>query len=313
MKTPILNSLLFLLFFQISIGQTNKIKIDYKINSDNSIDFSYTKNVPGSYTLYLTFPKLTNTYPTSFKDVIKYNTGKLVSLYPINKRKSISFSYNVSYIQGVINPKKIDENFIYALPFKTGSTLKIQELKYLGETYLNTSAPKNWKSYEFITSKDSVLSVRKGLVVKVINNYKETHNNFYTSKKNSVLVEQPDGSFAYYSNFKKNGIFVKEGQTIYPHMPIGVLPATKANANCYLYLGIYYLSNPNFNKRKSKNINNQQNLASYIIPKFLTDKGVVTLEPNTTYQVKFNEDLYIKEFSKKEKRKLKKGIKLYFF
>ncbi len=304
------NYLLFLLNLLLSFSiyaQNRAITVNYKRQSDNSVDFNYTKKAPGSYTVKLTFTNLKNAYANNYFGVVKYSSGILASLDPINKNRGITFGYKVSYIQGVLNPKKIDKNFVYLLPFKQNAELKVQELTNLGQNYLGHKAPKNWKSYQFITKSDTVYAIRKGLVIKVENRLDiTTDNNIYSSDHNNILVENLDGSFTNYSNFKKNGILVKPGQYIYPHSKIGILPTKKTNASCYLYLSTYYLSDFKFDKKKTS-FSNYESPLIYIVPIFATSTGNKTLQPNTTYVSVFNEDLFKKELTKREKRRLKKG------
>ncbi|NQX82201.1 MAG: hypothetical protein HRT66_09450 [Flavobacteriaceae bacterium] len=89
------------------------------MNTDNSVDLSYTKEKPGSYYIELKFTPLSNCYQPGFKRVIKGYSDRLMKLKPADPNKGISFSYTYNYMMG--DPKaKADENFSYVLPFKIG-------------------------------------------------------------------------------------------------------------------------------------------------------------------------------------------------
>ena len=119
MKKNVYFIILFLITLSVN-SQSKKIEITYKKQSDNSIDFYYSKNVPGSYSLRLEFTRLENSSSAIIHEkVIKYSSGSLFSLQPISKNKGISFSYKISYILG--NPKskiKKDIKYRYQVTYK---------------------------------------------------------------------------------------------------------------------------------------------------------------------------------------------------
>jgi hypothetical protein len=70
-----------------------------------------------------------------------------------------------------INPK-VDDNFVYILPYKKETPMFVEELSYLGSTYSNKEEPKGWKSYSFSSDEaQKIFAVRKGVVIEVVRDY----------------------------------------------------------------------------------------------------------------------------------------------
>lgn len=276
-------------------AQSDIIDISYKINSDNSVDISYKKKLPGSYYVKLSFTRLTNSNQRDFETVIKKLFGNLVKLRPINKDKSIGFSYRTSITRGVPNPK-VDSLITYALPFKKGKTVTIFEAFNINEKYLDEERPSNWKYY-VVKSKtpDTLYSMRKGIVIDIINDY-ETDTSIdksFTSKRNSIIVEHEDGTYASYKGLKKDALFVKLGQTVYPHAKLGVMDVLNSEGYRCSF-AVYYLKD------------SEKGDYEYLTPNFLTENGVDKLISEKEYKVMFNETLLFQELTRREKKKYKK-------
>ena len=295
------------LFTQIIFGQKKNIEITYERKSDKSIDFYYKKNVPGSYYIKLEFDKLTNCNNSeTYKKVIKYSSGFLFTLKPSNENKGISFSYKISYIIGNPNPK-LNKDIVYALPFKTGKSVKILEATNVGEKYFGSKKPINWTSFIVYSNEpDTIYAMRKGIVIKIIDEYNndEKLNKTLTSARNRILIEHKDGSYATYKGFDKNQIFVKLGQKIYPHTSLGKLE--KFNKTNYRldFNTFYYLKN--LLDVKKSTLKNRNRKTKYLNPKFFIDNVIKKIESRQNYNVSFNEEIKLQEFSRREKKKYKK-------
>jgi len=294
------------------IAQNKNIEITYKRNSDKSVDISYTKELPGSYYLRLNFPILENCYPSEFEGVIKSSSGRLIELQPINKEQHVNFSYKYSFLRGVPNPK-VDSLFNYTIPFKKGKKIKVQEASNLGEKYFGSEKPSNWKSYIVYTkSADTIHCMRKGIVVKITNKHKSDilFEKSYTSKRNSIIVEHSDGTYASYTGLKKNSFFVKLGQTVYPQTKIGIIE--KFNKQNYrLSFAIYYLINANLESSKKQNLKNNKSQNEFLTPYFVTENGIDKLKSGKEHTVTFNKTILFEELTRREKRKQKKNPNIY--
>lgn len=291
-------------------AQKKVIEIIPKINKDKSVDFYYKKNEPGSYVLQILFSELYNSSDKGFKGTVKDASGLLFTLNPIDSKKHIRYSFKRRYYRGVYKAKIIDD-FTYVLPFKEGHFITVREFKNASEYFLNQEAPKNWASFGITRSyADTVRCMRKGLVVKVIDKYIDYGvEKKFTPKKNSVMVEHEDGTFATYKGFEKGSLKVKLGQTVYPQTQLGILD--KSNDKYTLNFQIAYFDSKYLGLKIKKEDKKRVSKRIYINPFFKTDKGIVQLANKEEYKVFFDDKIFTAEFSKKEFKKYMKAPHLF--
>lgn len=287
-----------LLLNLLAFGQKAVIKLETRVNPDKSVDIYYDKTEPGSYTVSIKFKKLENAYSADYVGVIKSSLGKLYSLQPINKNNGIGLSYSYTYFRGEVNPK-VDTSFVYLLPFNKGKSTFVDELNYLGTTIFGNELPKNWKSYQFISfDSDTIYAARKGLVVNVIDGNDYDTISYFTDKKNEVLVEHSDGSWASYKGLSKNAIFVSKGQTVYPQTPIGILGNREGKQINKLLFSVFFLTDAD--DKPNETLLNKKSRYQFITPLFYTSEGILTVTPRTYYTADYTEAILTKEFTKKE-------------
>ncbi len=306
--------IIFLMISNIGFSQKKPLTITPQRNSNNSIDFYYTKTNPGSKHVIITFKKLTNCRkPKVITKTIKGWSGLLFTLRPIDKKKRISYSYRYQSING--NPNaKIDSNFVYILPFKKGTKITASKLSYLGKRFFGNKNPKNWKYFKFKTTPNTtVVAIRKGIVIKVQNKWNSDTTSGkeygYKSDENYILIEHSDGTFARYSVLAKNSIKIKVGDTVYPSTPIATTGSYDTAENNQLRIGVYYLD-PHFKFRnKKENLRTKSHHHIYINPFYFTDKGITQLKSKISYTANFNQEIITKEMKRREKKKWKKKHK----
>jgi hypothetical protein len=255
-------------------SQNQNITINRKVNSDQSIDLYYEKKLPGSYYVSLEFSNVTNSDVTNYNTVISGYSGHLLTLKPLDNKNGISYSLRYYSIIGEPNPK-VDKDFQYILPFK-----------------INSKTP------------DTLFSMRKGIVVRLVNDFEAdtTIVKSFTTKRNSVLIEHSDGTFAKYDGFKKNKIFVKLGQIVYPQTQLGVLDVF--NKNSYrASFSIYFLSDKNLSSMAYQSFKNYKSKYEFVTPYFLTQEGLITVESKKEYTSLCNESVLFQEFTRSEKKK----------
>lgn len=289
-------------------AQESAVKVTYKINTNKSVDFQYQKDDPGSFSMMMKFRDLTNAY-FSDRDILRLNnySGRLLSLTPENKEQGIGFSYSYSFIRGKLNPK-FDADFVYLLPYKKGTNVRVANVGYVGTRYFGKDAPEDWSVYRFFTDvEDSVTAIRKGVVVDIkdLHNTNEDSNVEYTSRINELTIEHADGTLAVYKGFKKGSYSVKIGQTVYPGSPLGLNTKQYVNSKFNVSIYIIYLKSMDF--ESARNPQNPKSLYGFIKPHFYTSANPATeLEIQKEYTVEETSDIVKKEFSKKE---LKAGLK----
>jgi len=283
----------FFLAFNI-FSQKPAVEVNYLVTDDNSVVFTYVKSVPGTYTIKFKFNKLQNASLEGTTYVLKDHSGKLFTLQPRDKYSRIGFSYSITLMQGVLSPKT-DPNFVYLLPFAKDEKIKVFDHTYAYNVYFGTEVPKNWKSYQFVPeSADTVYAARKGVVIGLIDKFELDTVSSFTSQQNMIRVEHPDGTYAEYKGFKKNGILVAEGQTIYPLTPIGLLGEQSKKISFMVYFHI------KADKQDDENLQTYKSRVEFITPVFYTGDGIAKLNGNTTYSVNYDEKTVFQELSKKE-------------
>lgn len=297
-----------LLVFAISCftktqAQDRVIEVTAVRNTNNNIEFSYTKSKPGSYTVKINFNNLTNTMAAEqYETVVEASSGRLLTLRPTNKEQGISYGYKTSYAFGNSKPK-VDSSFQYLLPFKKGAIKTINESSNVNEKYFGAEKPESWKSYSTSSKTvDSVFAMRKGIVVDIKNEFQSDTliKKVYTSKTNSILIEHEDGTYAIYKGFKKDSFKVKLGEVVYPQTMLGILDKFN-NDNYILHFSIYYFDkNLMFASSTNNTMKNAKAPYIYLTPLFFTKEGVIKIVPRSSFTADSNETILTKEMSKKE-------------
>lgn len=302
--------LILLVINNYSFAQDQNITINRTLNKDNSVNLNYEKKSPGSYYLFLELSNVKNCYEEVYRGVIIGRSGRLLNIKPIDAQQTVGYSYKFNTIMGKPNPE-VDSLFQYVLPFKTGKKVKIYEAGNIGEKYFGAEKTQNWKSYVInFKSADTIFSMRKGIVVKLINEYNEDASikKNYTSKRNYIIVEHEDGTLAAYKGFQINSIKVKLGQTVYPQTQLGLVQLFDKTTNNYRFdFSIYYLFNyNNIENGEKRTLKNNPNYYKYITPKFLTTDGITTVESKKEYTASFDESILLQEMTRSEKKKYAK-------
>ncbi|MBB2147039.1 peptidoglycan DD-metalloendopeptidase family protein [Pedobacter sp. LMG 31464] len=286
-----------------AIAQEKELEIKTKINTDRSVNFTVEKRSPGTYTVVLNFRDLSNA-TTMGEPIYKIKTNNnFLTLTPINKDQSIGYSYSYSYIRGELKPK-FNALFLYTIPYANGKKVRVAESSFVNATYFGATTPEDWKAYRFYTEKaDTVTAIRKGTVVSVSDLYDEDNKEVkYTSKVNVVIVEHADGSLATYRGFKK-GIFVKEGQTIFPSTALGINSIT--NERYGISLMLTYLKSADF--ESTKNVKEARSLYGFITPYFCTVENLNgLLNTQQYYTAVVTPEIIQKEMTKREIKNLEK-------
>lgn len=295
--------ILSILSFLQLVSQTD-IKLSSRVNKDNSLDILYSSNQIGSYSIYIDVIDYNNTYPPRKKFTIDDYSGILCTLRPIDKDKYIFFNYHYSYVRGISDPK-IDNQFVYLLPFPNQTITKVFFPTNIGEKYFGIEPPPNWKVFGFTSDKpDTVCAIRKGIVIEVIDNYSpDTLNEYrFYRNKNRVIVEHEDGTIASYSGLDSKNIFVKPGTKIIPNQAIGKLAQYDKNAFYLLNLSIFYLTE----NKNHENSSEKKHFYVYVDPLFQTENGPIKLEENTKYVSTISNEIVIKELKKREIKNIKR-------
>lgn len=289
---------IFIIIFKVD-AQEKLVNVANVVNTDRSVNFSYEKTDPGNLTLLLKFGVLTNSTVQSEQSFnLNGYSGSFLTLRPDNKEQGIGFSYSCSYIRGKLNPK-YKADFIYLLPYKTGSKVTAAEAGYVGTRYFGKTTPEDWKAYYFYTKKeDTVTTIRKGVIVEIQDSHdvEKSDEVEFTSRVNKLIIEHMDGTLATYSGLKKGSVAVKIGQTVFPGTVLGVNSKANGEDHFNISLSIIYL--------KSKDFESSKSLYGFVAPHFNTsESGDTILISQKEYTATDTPEIIRKEFSKKELKK----------
>lgn len=296
------------LFFSNVKAQQADITIETKRNDDKSVTFSYKKQNFGTYHLWLWFTSLENAYSKGYFREVRGPGGQLFTLKPENREQGISLSYKYRYVRGELKPE-FDPNYVYFLPVALHKETPVFKMYNVNEQYFGAEKPKNWVSFQFsVQPGDTVFAARKGLVVAITED-KDYNTEFeisYQSNINSILVEHGDGTLAKYEGFEKLGVFVEEGQTVYPRTPLGTISKYDNREQGQLRFSAYYLDYIEKEENANKSLKDRISPYAYIDPMFLTDNGIMKLEARKSYKAVWDNDLMQKELTKRERKNLLK-------
>ena len=301
---------LILLLFIPCLIIAQDFKIEHKVNDDKTVDFSYKNLISNSITVIVNFSFLENTMSsTKVVEKVSKTEGKLFKLKPMNNEQNIRFNYSYLFFNHNINPK-VDDDFVYILPYKKEAQMFVEELSYLGSTYSDKEEPKGWKSYSFSSDEvQKIFPVRKGVVIDVVRGFNiDTTKTFtYYNKMNSVKIEHNDGTIALYSGFNKNEIYVDIGDVVYPKFnALGKTELYDKRKKQRINFSLFYYSTKNGIKLSSLSTSSQTEVI-YITPAFYQSGESVKLRKDFFYESDYDDKTLFQNLSKRQIKKYKKG------
>ena len=301
---------LILLLFIPYLIIAQDFKIEHKVNDDKTVDFSYKNLISNSITVIVNFSFLENTMSsTKVVEKVSKTEGKLFKLKPMNNEQNIRFNYSYLFFNHNINPK-VDDDFVYILPYKKEAQMFVEELSYLGSTYSDKEEPKGWKSYSFSSDEvQKIFPVRKGVVIDVVRGFNiDTTKTFtYYNKMNSVKIEHNDGTIALYSGFNKNEIYVDIGDVVYPKFnALGKTELYDKRKKQRINFSLFYYSTKNGIKLSSLSTSSQTEVI-YITPAFYQSGESVKLRKDFFYESDYDDKTLFQNLSKRQIKKYKKG------
>lgn len=279
-------------------AQERELIVTGKVNSDKSVTINAEKTSAGTFTVILDVKQLSNAVGVDEKFFkVKHGNNNLVTLVPINKDQNIGYTYSYKYLRGELNPK-YSADFVYTLPCKNGRKVRVAESTFFNAVYFGSTTPADWKAYRFYTEQaDTVTAIRKGTVVSISDLYGDDPQGVkYTNKVNTVTVEHADGTLANYKGFKK-GIFVKEGQVVFPGTELGI--NTMMNDRYGISLLLSYLKSADIGAAKQPK--ESRSLYGFVTPYFCTaENSNSILTSQKFYTASVSQALIEKEMTKRE-------------
>ena len=271
----------------------------------NCVDILAKVSGAGSYTVMLNFSELGNCTESKVRSIIVNSTGPILRLRPVDPEKPINYRYSYRYVQGVINPPKVDSLFVYRLPFSTSADREARFLYNISNRIFGSDNTVRWKSFQFITNPaDTVFAARKGVVVSV----EDKHDPLagvgrvsMNSDNNRVVVEHADGTFARYGVLQQGSIMVREGDTVYPDTPMALAGSLDGEVYQIRFDVYYKVDNRSDNPKWADYLTSDV----FIDPVFATAAGNTRLAEYRIYTPEVSEELVIREMTKKEIKRVK--------
>lgn len=274
-------------------------KLSTEYRDDKSAVISADKAYPGTQTVLIQFQTLENCSNASQTERIEvHQSGPVLTLRPANDRKSVRCSYTYQVFDHAVDPK-VDREFLYRLPYPALRKAKVNrtasDVGLLSERNRKKD-PVRLLGYRFeLVSGDTVYAARKGRVieVKLPQNPEKRADRAYTRDQSKILIEHNDGTIARYGSVED--IQVKEGETVYPFTPLGLVSSIDGKSY-FLNFSVYY--------RSSENPTEEHRFPLvYLTPRFAAEEGDTELSAGKSYAPRVDNALLTREMNKRERKK----------
>lgn len=286
MKKPMIVALLS--GFPLFLSAQSDLILHFGFDQKNQFVITAEKNEPGTQYVELEISNLKNAsgYHVGVIPLVVESSGELLTIPPIDRENTPSVQYSYVYWQG--NPlSDPDRNFVYRLPYshriaRSVDTLTLQRADMDHQI--------NWYCIQFNMERgDTLFAARAGEVIRT----REAGN---TRPHGDLTIEHGDGSFSDYSVMET--IFVRPGERVYPHTPIG-LAGSPDGRNYRARFMVYYHRLP----KEGKTYPNAKFENHYIRPVFQTNKGIKPLNVKEVYVPSVPLELIIREMPRREVRR----------
>jgi murein DD-endopeptidase MepM/ murein hydrolase activator NlpD len=158
-----------------------------------------------------------------------------------------------------------DSSYVYRLPYEKGST------HFLVQGYNSIFSHRGRLALDFKMKKRTpVLAARKGIVIRVVQDYKKGGiGKRYVGKANLIVIRHEDSSQAYYGHITYHGSLVHVGDSIVQGQVIGYSGSTGFSAFPHLHFSVWQTTSTG---RKQ------------LPTRFFTNKGILYLKPGNWYK-----------------------------
>ncbi|MEL7118962.1 MAG: hypothetical protein AAFO07_05960 [Bacteroidota bacterium] len=300
----------------LSLQSQQPVQLDFDPqNGKNFIIFC--DNISFSnYTVEITFTRARNLSVqtnTPYRRVVRPGRTQLMKIKYLDQTflgdKSIDFDYEWSYSKGCLGQSP-DSSIVYLLPIGTNKSTSIIPVATTDDV-LDIKDEDDFTVGFSMNPGDTIFSTRRGMVVGLVEEYETVNgpNTIANGEINHVEIMHNDCSFADYWSFKKDGIFVTEGQWVEAGTPLGIVHPD------FFSSGPQVRFNVRYNYRDRERINEQERINEFITfevnswafvkPTFWTKaEGNVQLKEGNKYESEHPEKLIIQEMSKREIKRL---------
>jgi hypothetical protein len=299
----LLTAALFVLSGYGVSAQSNAVELSSHWDNQGNAVIEVSQHDGNIYTLIVDVYNAENLSVNRFARMRVKSRGTILTMKPINPDKTSGFGYSYKYIDGSINPRKVDSTFVYRLPYALSESRepRVLDISERSREGGDSSLANNWRSFQFTMNRgDTVYAARKGEVLKVVDDSDPQDGslaNIIVSKQiNEILIEHADGTIASYNVLEKESAMVKPGDVVFPDTPIAL--AGSLDGEIYqVMFGIYYQTD---NLSGISTLSDHKLTYHYINPVFATTAGEVTLKTEQLYKPVCTEEMITREMTKRE-------------
>jgi hypothetical protein len=283
--------LLSIAFLWTASNAQRIVDVSYSVDNQGRYIFICNNKDYCTYVIHVDFTTLVNAkadHALPYEAEVKPGINKLLIVSPLNKTDDTKVNFKSSYRKGCLSPI-VNAGFVYLLPIAPGLETQayiIPNAKGAG------SVPGGQDSGYAVRLRakmgDTIYAARRGIVTAVdVSNTENDAGASTTSNWNYVEIAQADCSFAQYGVLKKDGAFVKPGQTVEAGTPIGLVGGDRYGRGSDVRFSVSYYPG----------VNNTQ------IPLLFWTKGngKGPLRQGATYLGEFPKALLTQELPKKAK------------
>jgi Peptidase family M23 len=283
--------LLSIVLLQTASNAQRIVDVSYSLDKQGRYIFICNNRDYCNYILHLDFTTLVNAnadHALPYEAEVKPGINKLLILTPLNKTDDTKVNFKSSYRKGCLSPV-VNAGFVYLLPIAPG----LETQAYIIPNAKGAASVPGGQDSGFavrLRAKmgDTIYAARRGIVTVVdVSNTENDAGATTTSNWNYVEIAQADCSFAQYGVLKKDGAFVKPGQTVEAGTPIGLVGGDRYGRGSDVRFSVSYYPG----------VNNTQ------IPLLFWTKGngKGPLRQGATYLSEFPKTLLTQELPKKPK------------
>ncbi len=306
--STIITLLLFFALSSDSFSQQSNVKIEVQGNSRDGYTFYATSQSSTPFIVTVNFSILENLRASTslpFSRNVTHSRTRLFNLTREMENYRTNYRYRYRIHSGCLDTEPDDIE--YLLPYPEEIKGRFGELSYVYER-INIEAPQDWYSIVFhMEDETKIHAARKGTVISIRDGDNSSHEGLvFSSNRNYVVVVHDDCTFARYSVFRDDKIFVDVGDTVYPGDPLGEMAGEEFGFGNQIRLLIYYRNDESvtFNREDAEGIHNWH----YVKPKFRTSTGQFQIpEPGMEYISIHPETVITEEMGRRERRRWRRS------
>ena len=213
------------------------------------------------------------------------------------------YGYSYRFLLGPVD-KEPDTAFVYRMPTTVRWPVRVSRGVSVYDRFRKEKKGALGLHFE-MEKGDTVYAMRRGTVVEVGIPEREPDAPAvsFTSESPDLLVEQPDGTLAWYICLDGDNVLVEVGDEVLPGTPLALAGSYDGERYKVSVQTFWWESNPDPKERERKPF-----IRKHFFPQFVTEEGVVCVEKGV-YRPVETEELVIREMNRKELKKHRGGKK----